>query len=293
MANLNYKTFKDRYPDEPPAGLNHNYIKPGDSILDIGGASGSLLDFINKDIPISGAVLDTDADCLGYGKRKYPNIKYHHGEFPSFLPDEKYDIVSMQALFPHLLDWKASILGMSKIAKKYINFSALVRVNGTTIADPDISYFYYLDTGRRTPQVLNNIFEIINFLSIEEVRAKKIQFWGGGTVRFPEIPQDMIESMEKHKNTTRDYTLSYGEGGHAFRCDYGFRIYQGNFMVELFSEEDNPKRMGGLGSHYEKDFPEYSFFRPEVLIDINDRQFFYQRNGETTINATIVWGGVL
>ena len=293
VKNSNYKVFKDRERESSVAFLNDNYIKPGCSILDIGGASGSLLNSISKEVPIDGTVLDTDADLLRYGSEKYPHIKFIEGWFPNNVPDEKYDIVTMQALFPHLADWKRSILTMSKLSKKYINFSALTRVNGTTVTDRDVSYFYYLDTGIRTPQVICNIFEIVNFLCVQEVRAKTIQFCGNATMRFPKMPPDMLEDIKQNSGEFRDYVLSFKNRGHVFRCDLGFRIFHGNFMVELFSEEENPKRVGGLGPDHKEDIPGYEFFRPEIRVDLNGKQFFYHKDEDVSINAAIVWGGML
>ena len=75
-------------------------------------------------------------------------------------------------------EWKKCLLDMANNAKKFLNFSVVLKTSGNTIVDKDVSYFYYLDSGVRVHQVIHNIYEITNFLSLREMRAKKISFYG-------------------------------------------------------------------------------------------------------------------
>lgn len=220
------------------------YIKDGYSMLDIGGAAGDLAGAIKSEIAnIQATIIDPNHECIMEGGEKYPDFEFIEGFFPDdFKLNKKFDIVSMQALFPQIPNWKEMLLLFSKYSKKYINFECLLRMQGTTVVDKDVSYAYYLDSGSRVYQVIHNIYEMINFLCIEEMRVKKISFYGYS------IPQ-----------------------GHNFRCLPVSEQMRGNFMIELFSEDDNPKRMGGAIEKGQNN-KNYSFFIPEMDILFNDEK---------------------
>jgi len=222
------------------------FICPGDSVLDIGGASGGFLAAINAEVSrIRGTVIDPDPRAVGLGYDAFHEIEFILGEFPEAMPQYRtFDVVSMQALFPQIPTWKETLLQMAGATKKYINILLLLRLSGTTVIDKDVSYAYYLDTGDRVHQVIHNIYEFINFLSISEMRAKKIQIYG--------------------------YHTPYS--GDNFRCIPNAEQVKANAMIELWDEEDNPFRMGAAHDKG-KGNTDYSFYRPEIEVFIDDKQF--------------------
>jgi hypothetical protein len=226
--------------------LTPDYIKDNNTFLDIGGGGGDLCNAIKHEIAnIVPTVFDADINCIEIGRKNFPFIEFIHGYFPNEIKStSQYDIVCMQFLLPQIADWKSMLLNMRKHAKRYINFSTVVKLSGTTIVDKDISYVYYLDSGMRAHQVIHNLYELINFLSISEMGVKKIEFYGYHTPR----------------------------GGDNFRCVPNSQQIRGNFMIELFEEDKNPFRVGGAVD-IAKNNLKYSFFRPELNIIIDDEQF--------------------
>lgn len=110
------------------------------------------------------------------------------------------------------------MIEMVRIAKKFVNISLTFQLEGSAVIDKDRSYFYYLDTGERVHQVIHNIYEFTNFLSIHELRVKKINFYGYHTMS----PGDNFRSVPNDKKI------------------------KGNLLLELFEAgEQYPDRMGG------------------------------------------------
>jgi len=258
------------------------------SLLDIGGASGEFVELVNRNIgPVDGSVMDTDAECIKAGREKYPHIRFIQKQFPNVKSKKKYDIVSMNALFPHLVDWRKTLLEMAKLSKKHIFFSALLRKDGPTIADDTISYFYYMNTGKRVAQVINNIWEILNFISLQEMRAKRVWFFGK---RHP--PDDHIGSIKSELREHQENNIDMDDircpvldSAHVFRGIPFYNIIGGVFFIELFSEKDNPQRMGGLGAEKAKQYEGYKFFKPAIHIVINNKFFFEHQDGRCHYNA--------
>ena len=265
-ASLTLKAYGEQEPDlasfDTVYFLDKNYIKSGYSILDIGGATGCLLEAINKEIaPIKGTIIDPDEKSIKYGKEKYPHFEFIQAGFPHDFADRKFDVVFMQALFPQIPNWKEVLLSMQKCARKYINFSCILKLEGTTVVDKDVSYVYCLDSGERLYQVVHNINEIINFLCIHEMRVKSIKFWGScSSLCLNKTPiVSLIDSLNEDIVITPALWLL--RSGDAFRSTPGKFEIKGSFLLELFDENENPKRYGGWGDREKT--KGYDFFEPE------------------------------
>jgi len=227
--------------------LTKEFIKPGMSILDIGGAAGGFGNALMRSVEskIDYTCIDPDKKCINFGKSKFPKLRFIKGYFPKDVPKKKYDLVAMLALFPQLGNWKQTLLDMASCSKRFINLSLLARLNGTTVVDKDVSYFYYLDSGERVYQVIHNLYELINFCSIHEMRAKKIIFYG--------------------------YHLP--KGGVNNRCVPNREQIRGNLLIELFPPKDKyPGRFGGapkkvFGRHGVKTFP------PSIKLILDRKPF--------------------
>ena len=295
MRNLNFEVYGKKEPTKENFGGHENFflksgfIKQGDSILDIGGASGAFLEMINKEIcPIKGTVIDLDLDCLEYGNKQYPHMDFIHGAFPTsrFLKDRKFDHVTMLALFPHLKNWKAAVRGMVDLAKKYICFAAIVREYGATIEDDEVSFLYYLNTGKRVSQNILNLHEFLNFLCLQEIRAKRIIFYGAHMFDFQEHwDKDMLvvkKECEEVGEKPRQSLQEVNRKSHVFRGIPFYDEIVGSFTVELFDENDNPQRMGGLGLDGDK-FEEYKFFTPDIAVYLDGMVYLIVRGAEQKI----------
>jgi hypothetical protein len=152
------------------------YLKDDYTFLDVGGAGGLIPNAIKNEVAdIKPTIIDPDPDSIEMGKNNFPDFEFICGYFPDDLnTSKKFDIVSMQALFPQIPNWKEMLLALRKHAKKYINISLIFKLHGTTIIDKDISYVYYLDSGERIHQVVHNINEFMNFCCIYEMGVKKL-----------------------------------------------------------------------------------------------------------------------
>jgi ubiquinone/menaquinone biosynthesis C-methylase UbiE len=239
------------------------YILPNKfSMLDIGGCSGLFIEAIrNAEYNIDGTVVDPNKSAIEKGKVLFPKNIYMQDYFPTTnfnIPDNTYDLVSMQALFPQIPNWKSCIKEMCRVSKKFITFSLTFKLMGNTIVDKDVSYCYYLDSGIRVHQVIHNLYEFINFLSIGELKIKRIHFYGYHTPHT----------------------------GHNFRCVPNSQQIKGNIFLELFEPgEKYPKRMGGASElkqdenthkaihNLDGDLEAYEFFRPELNIIIDNNAF--------------------
>lgn len=250
---LNSQIFADKKPKlsdyhrSTVHFVTPEYIKDGYSFLDVGGGGGDFAYAISEEVAkIKPTIIDPDIACINLGKKNYPSFNFIHGYFPDGMNkhSEKYDIVSMQALFPQIPNWKETLLELRKHAKQYLNISLIFRLNGSTVVDKDVSYFYYLDSGVRVHQVIHNIYEFTNFLCIHEMGVKKILFFG---YRTP-------------------------EAGHNFRCVPNSEQIKGNILIEFFrDDEEVPLRMGGALNRELQGG--YSFFMPEIKYIIDGKEF--------------------
>lgn len=202
--------------------FSERYLPKKFSMLDIGGSSGNFIEALNSEgFSVKGAVIDPDPLSIQEGREKRKGVDFFEDYFPSRkyqMNDDGYDVVSMQALFPQIPTWKETVIEMVRIAKKFVNISLTFQLEDSAVIDKDRSYFYYLDTGERVHQVIHNIYEFTNFLSIHELRVKKINFYGYHTMS----PGDNFRSVPNDKQI------------------------KGNLLLELFEAgEQYPDRMGG------------------------------------------------
>lgn len=276
------------FPDTLWDLLTLGLIKPDDTFLDIGGASGEVLDIIHTRIaPIKGTVLDSDREIIEVGRKARPGIDFIEGAFPEAL-DKKYDWVLMQSLLPHFKDWQQAILDMVNSANKYILFQALTRERGPTLDDDRTSFFYYMDSGRRVNQTIINLHELVAFLCLQEVRAKRIFInacYALGDLTRCEIKEKFAE-FKRDGKLIENQLFNFNYHLHAFRGMLWFEVLGTQVLVELFNPEDNPKRMGGMGSK-KNDFPDYSFFCPAIEIHVDGNMYYKLENGVMDMNATL------
>ena len=291
---INYQVYDrpsdiDNFPVITWALINKYSIKEGDSLLDIGGASGEFLDIINTVVrPIRGTVWEPDEECIKLGRKKHPEFQFIHGEFP-LKPrmTEKYDVVLMESLFPLFSNWKQTVLEMVKLSRRVVSFQALFREQGTTVDDDQRSFFYYMDTGERVSQVILNIYEFLSFLCLEEVRARAIYVVGEYQID-EDGREDILEKMREIRKQGKSLDGSefvFDFAMHSFRGVPWYDVFNAQVYIEVFDENENPKRMGGIGKENEDKYPDYDFFRPIIKVIIDQKTFLEIKDDKMTVNA--------
>lgn len=216
-------------------------------MVDIGGASGQFINALRGNgFEIEGTVIDPDPRAINLGRHRGRD-QFTLGYFPeatAMMPSGSFDVVSMQGLFPQLPDWKSAITEMFRLSRRFINFATTIRLDGTTVVDIDVSYFYYLDSGIRVHQVIHHCLELVNYLCLEEFRARSIHFFGYRTPR----------------------------AGDNFRCVRNSEQFKGNFLIEKFPDEERrPTRWGGQ-SNPDRSILGYQFSRPNMEIILDGKQ---------------------
>ena len=271
MKNLNFETYQNQDPKELSDARRffiRHFVYANDSFLDIGGATGTFLHLVNETIPINGTVLDSDRDCIEWGRQNRPHIRFIENCFLNHKQGGlacKYDHVSMWSLLPHLGNWKTIIKEMVRFANKSIMFSSILKTEGTTVVDNDVSYFYYFNTGKRMYQVIHNIYELCNFLCLEEIRAKKIICLGQSVI------DDTMKKQLKGQNS-----IQTPDTMHVFRGISPFEQYNADWLVELWPEDKNPKRMGGAGGETTREG--YKFYLPDIQVWLDGEIFIGAQN---------------
>jgi 2-polyprenyl-3-methyl-5-hydroxy-6-metoxy-1,4-benzoquinol methylase len=160
--------------------LTKNIIKPNMTILDIGCASGGLgaaiINSIEPTVKYTG--IDVDSKAIELGKKNFPDLELIKGAYPKNAPKKKYDMVVVLNLFEQIPDWKDFLLSLTNHSNKFVNIGLTLRKSGPTIIDKEVSYGYYYDSGVRVHKIIHNIYELMNFCCVEEMRVKKISFYG-------------------------------------------------------------------------------------------------------------------
>lgn len=190
-----------------------------------------------------------DKEALEIGKRLYPHFEFIHGSFPQVLGqlgmrDRRWDYVMLNAWFSQVQDWKSLLLNLALCSNKYINVSLNFRLCGSTVLDPDVSYFYYLDSGIRVLEVTHNLFEFLNYASVHEIGASRI---------------DVHAYTRPEKKTS------------AFRPLRRSEQIQGNVLITRKSDRLNSFPMGGVSNEalsHLKDF-NLSLQKPHYEVVIN------------------------
>jgi hypothetical protein len=243
----NWRTRKSEFWRSEQYFMTSEFFQENMSILDVGGASGGYGNALVTDVEpsLDYSCIDVDSQAIELGKIKYPHFNFICGSFPNSLSSEStFDHVVVNAWFSQVIEWKTFLLNLSKITSKFLQISLNFRLEGTTVVDPDLSYFYYLDSGIRVPELTHNIFEFLNFASIHEIGAKKITFYG-------------YNSPQKKSS--------------AFRPLPREKVIQGNLVIEKFPQQENEfLRIGGISNEASKVAPGFQTFRPQLEIIIND-----------------------
>ncbi len=215
------------------------------SVLDVGCGGGGFGNALRKKFgnKFSYTGIDVNETEVVGGKERFPELNFVRGCFPKGLKDEeRFDLVCAFGFFHMVLNWKKTLFDFTRFAKRFVNVSVVCRLEGGTVLDSDVSYYYYLNSGKRVPSIVLNIRELLNFCCHHELRVKKISFYG------------------YHNSGVRST---------AFRPLPESETIYGNLFLELFDSDKNPKRFGGLSSKQ----TDQRFFVPEVKIVIDGKEW--------------------
>lgn len=213
------------------------------SVLDVGGACGAVGNVLEKHfgVRLDYTCTDVDPRALERGRELFPRFRFVESDLFAGLGDQQFDIVMVMGWFAQMSDWKRLLIECARHSRRFVNIGINVRLDGTTVTDPDVSYVYYLDSGKRVVEITHNLFELLNFASIHEIEAKKLSFYG-----------------YRSKNPTS-----------AFRPLPRAEQIQGNLLIEKFVGQA-PARIGGISNQSATVMAgKYEAFRPEVEIIID------------------------
>ncbi len=145
------------------------------TVMDIGCLNGETYGAIKKKYDIAYSGVDVDPDAIEIAKKNYSDAEFIVGDFmeENFTLPPK-DLVLALNLFDHFEDWKAALRNLRRFASKYINFSSLLRLNGPTVVDRDLSYIWYGGGKYRLLWAAHNIFELAAYCGTEEINASSI-----------------------------------------------------------------------------------------------------------------------
>lgn len=247
--STNRISFQDLHLSEQRF-LTKSYIKPKSKILDIGCASGNLGFIILSNIQESADYTGVDVDkyAIKDGEKRIVNEKIEliNGEFPKDIAKKVFDYICVFNLFEQIEDWKGFLFQLKECSNKYINIGLSLRMYGNTVIDIDTSYGYYFDSGKRVHKVVHNIYELINFCSLNEMKVKKISFFG--------------YNIDGSFNSSGDYrAISLKDE------------IRGNLLLELYPNNVELMRQGALLNKKNQKSKIISKTKPEVSIIINNK----------------------
>lgn len=260
LNSLLYSSFRkdlnEFYRSEAYFFRNEVEFCPGFSILDVGGAAGGLGYALKKELGehIKYTCIDPDKKAIEAGgeifKTDYPDLELMHGYYPQDLPEARqWDLVAVIGWFAQVPEWKELLLQLVSNARRYVNIGINVRLEGNTVIDKDVSYVLYLDTGERIHEITHNLWEMLNFCSIPEIRARKISFYG--------------------------YT-SPGKSSSAYRPLPRDKQIQGNLLIELLPQGEERSLYGGISNEaldaMNAQEEKIQTFKPEYNVIINDNR---------------------
>jgi len=151
------------------------------SILDVGCGCGGLGNAlkIRFGTAFSYTGINTKETCVIKGEKISPELKIIDGIFPNSIKSGKmFDMICAFGFFHMVLEWKKLLFNLTKFANKFVNVGVVSRLEGATVIDPDVSYYYYLDSGDRVPSIAINIRELLNYCCHHELRVKRIKYYG-------------------------------------------------------------------------------------------------------------------
>jgi hypothetical protein len=153
------------------------------TILDIGSACGGFFNICrswNPKIEYTG--LEMNANSVDIANKQYgldQNAPFILGQFPDQNTESfKYDLVNVFEIVFFAQNWMEWIDAITAQTSKYATFTNRVRLSGSTVMDPNLSYALYLRTDEIIPYFVFNLNEFLNYLKHPKHGLKSISVFG-------------------------------------------------------------------------------------------------------------------
>jgi SAM-dependent methyltransferase len=173
---ITHKGLLSEYLPTEQYGIVNGYEK-GDSVLDIGCNDGRLLKTLRNmhgEFPYIG--IDYDPVAVEAGRQAFPKDEWICDKYPSSQLDGRVvDAVYCYQVFPFFNEWKEVMRRMAANARKRIVLDVALSWEYPTLDDPDTSFTYYLGSGQRTPYVVHNVVQFVNYCFTEHVGASTVR----------------------------------------------------------------------------------------------------------------------
>lgn len=155
------------------------------TILDIGSACGGFFNVCqswNPEIKYTG--LEMNANSVEIANKKYGSdqrAQFILGQFPESKIEgviPPYDLVNIFEIIFFNQNWMEWIDAIVMKTAKYATFTNRVRLKGSTVMDPNLSYALYVRSDQIIPYFVFNIYEFINYLKHPKHGLKQISIFG-------------------------------------------------------------------------------------------------------------------
>lgn len=148
----------------------------GYSVLDIGCCNGGLYNVLkhyHQNVDYTG--IDIDPVALDVARGLFSDAEFIEASFPTAqLDGRQFDAVFSYAFFSHLVEWKQAMIDIARLARKTMVLDVCLSRYFPTVADPDVSYSFYIGSGTRVPIVVQNMVQFVNFCFTEFVGAGNV-----------------------------------------------------------------------------------------------------------------------
>ena len=188
-------------------------LKDGQSVLDVGCASGGLYNVLKRKFNgLRYTGIDIDADCIEAARREHAGAAFVAGELPAAgFEEDRFDVVVSLMTMSMQPDYRRLIQELVRVSNRHVLFDLRLKYDGPTIVDRDVSYFYYHGSGVRNYYIVHNVFELLNFLHTEPLHLKSIRIDGhlpaDKTSAFLPFPKNRLMTgmicLEKYPKTER------------------------------------------------------------------------------------------
>lgn len=188
-------------------------LEDGQTILDVGCASGGLYNILRRRFPnLRYTGIDIDGGCIEAARREYPEATFVAGDlFQGRFPEDHFDVVVSLMTMSMQPDYKRFLQELVRVSRRHVLFDVRLKYEGPTLVDRDVSYFYYHDSGLRNYYVVHNLFELVNFLHTESLHLRQIHVEGAApadrTSAFLPFPKTKLIAgmvcLEKYPRSER------------------------------------------------------------------------------------------
>ena len=195
-------------------------VKNGQSMLDVGCASGGLYNILKQKFDaLRYTGIDIDSACISAARREHPGATFVAGDlYQGGFKEDSFDVVVSLMTMSMQPDYKKFIQELVRVSGRYVLFDVRLKYEGSTIVDRDVSYFYYHGSGVRNYYVVHNVFELLNFLHVDSLHLKSIRIDGyypadktSALVPFPksQLMTGMV-CLEKYPKAERSRVVRQG-----------------------------------------------------------------------------------